>query len=440
MAVATLFTACEKYNDQFEGMEDNIHAPYIDVTSVTLADADYGTITSLAIKDAVSHEDSVIVNSVGSNKYFSETAPSSVFIPYFLMKEYNSFDNGAACIVTFNYAINPDYLPSTNLTLYSLATADYDDMGTGTLEPGEYNNFSADVISYEWLPDWLLTKYPAAVEGEEYVIVYKYYGGASPEYADNYTFNGTTWDYGTTGLYLQTGDYDDMGEGTNKPGQYNNFSSSIDPDYYLPLWLLTKYPSAKTGDIQSVAYKYYSGSTLANIQEYYFNGSSWSSTTEKIEKTEQYLFLDSEWKFDPSVEFTMQKSDYAIIVSYVAANIGAEYLDGYGTAEFYYGASGYYGNFDFQLYNRQNYDPTNFPADMTEEDGLALMDERVVEGINFLLQAKYPDAVPSVNGADVYYTVNYTTYHGSGKYIYYTVKYQCTANGVFTLVEGPTEN
>ena len=34
--------------------------------------------------------------------------------------------------------------------------------------------------------------------------------------------------------YLSSEDFDSMGEGSGQPGHYNNFSSSISPDNYLP--------------------------------------------------------------------------------------------------------------------------------------------------------------------------------------------------------------
>lgn len=63
--------------------------------------------------------------------------------------------------------------------VYYLSSEDYDAMGTGSGQPGQYNNFSSSVLPSNYLPQFLSIKYPFAQEEDEIFITYKYYGGSS---------------------------------------------------------------------------------------------------------------------------------------------------------------------------------------------------------------------------------------------------------------------
>ena len=436
IAVVTLFTACEEYNDQFEGLDDKVHEAYIDVTTITLADADYSTISSEASNDAVTEDEIADAKSVGSNKYFSEDVLSVSYIPYLLNVELNSFDEGAACIVTYNFNVENIYLSNISSPVeYTLVVADYDAMGeTG---PGEHDNFSSSLNPDDYLPAFLDTKYTTVTEGDVYKITYDYYTGTTTVRYSYYYVKDGSFSAMPTSYELTDDDYDAMGDAT---GTYNNFSSSAEPEDYLPTFLGLNHPYAKAGDVFLIIYKYYSGGTQTRGSEYVFDGTAWAELKSVSEKTEQYIFNGKTWTFDPSVAFTLESSDYEIMVTHVQNDAGLnQYMDkAYDNSEYYFGASYYYNNLNFQLYKRQEYDADNFPSDISEADALVIMNERAVEGVEVVLKAKYPDAVPNVNGADVYFTVTYNVYFGGGVYEDHTVKFQCTAVGEFTLVEGPT--
>jgi len=239
-----------------------------------------------------------------------------------------------------------------------------------------------------------------------------------------YNFDGTDWvELSSETFYvLQTEDYDEMGE--------DSFSES-DLDNYLPTFLKNKYPYAQEGDSENIVYETSSGST--NAMQFVFSNGVWSSTSFLMEKTEQYIFNGTTWVFDPSVAFTLQEEDYQAIVDYVTSNTALNYcLDENHpeNTEYYYGASSYYKNFNFKLSYRQQYDADNFPETISKDAALEIMNERIIEAINMILEKNYPAAVTTVNGADVYYTARYKVYDGDNKY--YTHTYQCTATGKFT--------
>jgi hypothetical protein len=153
----------------------------------------------------------------------------------------------------------------------------------------------------------------------------------------------------------------------------------------------------------------------------------WQAYDPYTARQDQFIHNGSEWVFDPTVMFTMGSSDYMTIVNYVKNNISSDYIDSYGTAEFYSGASAYYGNFDIRS---GNWEDSVFG---TWEEAIAFT---IGEG---LLPAKFPDAVTQVSGIDVFYIVTFDTYSGvDGRY---SIKFQVTKAGPnpeFTLVDGPT--
>ncbi len=211
------------------------------------------------------------------------------------------------------------------------------------------------------------------------------------------------------------------------PGNYDNFSSSILPQNYLPALLKEKFPLAGQDFEAIVIYKYFEGTTMTLADKYKFDNGNWLSTYNFVEpKTSQFLYSTSGWVFDPTVSFKMVAADYQIIVDWVKNNIGADKIDSYGTQEFYTGSGSFYSNFDLRP---GKWDNTAFT---TWQDAV-----RSAIG-NALLPVKYPSAVTQVSGLDVLYIVSFVTYNGS--YGNYTIKFKCTKSGPdpeFTLVEGP---
>lgn len=250
-----------------------------------------------------------------------------------------------------------------------------------------------------------------------------------------YKLSGTTWgEVSTSDYYMLTADdYNAMGS----PGKYDNFSSSDNPDDYLPQFLTMKYPYAQEGDQEFIIYKYYSsGSTKTQGDLYTFSGGVWVKYSAVVQKSAQFVSVGDYWIFDPTVRHTMVSADYQMIVDYVKADPDLkQYVDSYGTAESYYGASGYYNEFNGLV--AQHTDPA-FDG-LTQTEAEALVQQRVKEGIIIFLKAKYPNAVAQVSGVDVMYEITYTFYTG-GTPVNYTSTFQCTKSGPspeFTFSSGP---
>ncbi|SFE91270.1 choice-of-anchor J domain-containing protein [Thermophagus xiamenensis] len=266
----------------------------------------------------------------------------------------------------------------------------------------------------------------------------------SPEFTYHDEFfekDGDTWtmitedDFEDNKYILSAEDYDAMGD----PGKYNNFDDDLDPDLYLPQFIALNKPFAQVDDKVVVVYMYYDGGTFPKASEYVFNGTEWVNSAQIVERSEQFVHNGQHWVFDPTIVFTMTSADYQMIVDYVETNIdnGSDYINNYGTGEYYYGADAYYENFDLRISNRIEYGVPGFEG-LSTEDAIALTYERLAEAVEVLLKVKYPDAVPQVNGVDVFYVVTLETYENDLSRGNYTYTFQCVSDQPeFELIEGP---
>ncbi len=248
--------------------------------------------------------------------------------------------------------------------------------------------------------------------------------GKTPmSYKDYFVYQGGAWMKASGVYHINAVDYNAMGS----PGTYDNFSDSDKPVDYIPNLLKGKFPLAGQDKEVTVVYKYFAGSTMTLASTYTYNNGGWESSYDYVvSKTAQFLYGGTGWVFDPTITYTMGSSDFQLIVDWVKANISADYLDSYGTAEFYFGAAAYYANFDIRV---GNHEPNEFESwEAAVEAALATV----------FLPAKFPDATIQVNGVDMYYIVKFATYSGADGS--YSMKFQVTKSGPnpeFTLVEGP---
>ena len=226
-----------------------------------------------------------------------------------------------------------------------------------------------------------------------------------------YHFDGAEWATIDDAYYLNAHDYDEMGS----PGEFDNFSEDDLPKDYLLNFVEAKYPLAQNEVSKTIVYKFYNGSnTIKLATTFSVENGQWTSSFNYIDQTTQ-RFLVAEnrgnWIFDPTVRFTMSSSDYQIIVDAVRDEYGSQYLHSAGNSEYYTGASAFYNNFDIRISPRaEDYDPETF-ADLSEEEANDLIIQRLVLGMQLLLENKYPEAVPQVSGVDVHYIVTFESFN-----------------------------
>ena len=139
-------------------------------------------------------------------------------------------------------------------------------------------------------------------------------GDAEPR-SEFYTFDGSSWELSESVYYLSDADFDSMGESSGQPGRYNNFSSSISPDDYLPVFLNSKYLFAQEGDALSVIYKYFSSSSGAQLwgNLYTFNAGTWEGYESTQETSLQLAHDGIAWVPDNTIKYEFVASDYTLI-------------------------------------------------------------------------------------------------------------------------------
>lgn len=79
--------------------------------------------------------------------------------------------------------------------VYFIGSGDFDSMGEAYGQPGYFNNFGSSTPPRDYVPALLNIKYPYALEGDSFTVVYKYYSSSSGAQlrGNLYTFNAGAW-------------------------------------------------------------------------------------------------------------------------------------------------------------------------------------------------------------------------------------------------------
>ncbi len=400
LSAAFLFQACDPNEDLYEKMDADI-PPHSENIEYTLTATDYNRIGGV----------------VADYHAFNDTLPAMDHVPDILANRYVTLSYGSAANVTFNHLmLHPDWLDAG--FGYELTDEDYAFLGI----PAGY--FTPEVPAYQYVPDLLDRHYPDAEEEDQLQIIYAYeLEGDVVTNEDTYELTEGEWSLVETrenvpyvGYEMTPEDYDHFG---GSVASFNNLSEDDPPEVLIPVFLKNKFPMALPDAEKVIKYRYFDGSqTVDQIDKFIFDGLRWEMIPYIQERTEQYIFGDAGWAFDPTVIFTLDRQDYQYLVD--IDPIGHQELqwDDFG---YYYGASVFYQNFDIRIIGRRldklENDEYADPelGEIYENEGTdAVMDEMIrrikEEGIIKLLQHNYPDAQPQLGGLDVHYFVRFETF------------------------------
>ncbi len=474
----TMLGACNPMEDVYDEL-DRLEKPISKELEYTLTDADYATVAKLAYK-LKTNQDSIAGKYIQTNKAFTEAYAVDKYLPGLFSSLYPGLCDGSSVKATYNYWADAPVAAEKVVFLTDKGDSEFY-YGAST-----YNkNFSADVNKWkeynkdvtvdkdlitarirEGVELVLKTKFAQnAVEGVVYHVRYALYkgngipsqmaftctkSGDKPEFepvddieavktyeeTNLYEYNARNKNYTkvktSVGYVLVDEDFQGMDI------RDNCFSSSYNSKNYLPQLLAMKLPYAQNGAKCLVAYRQDTdkGYTFY-IDEYTYTDRVWNAYNPMIEKTDQFIYANGAWMFDPSVRFTMDKNDYQILVNWVAENkhdwLDTKYPD---QTEYWFGASSYQKNFDMRI-SRVTKDPEGIYKGKSDDEVNAILLEQVKKGIMLLLETKYPDAVAQKNGVDIYYKVTYQIYDGTKKT--YTMSFKCIDTGKFEFAEGPIQ-
>ncbi|MBU1014605.1 MAG: DUF5017 domain-containing protein [Bacteroidetes bacterium] len=646
LAFAVLLGGCEKFNDQFEGLADMTKLTNVAAYTYTLTSADYTTISSAAKAATTDPAKIALATSIGTNKFFTNSAPASEYVPYLLKTKYPYGDLGSTAMITYtlgedqptylndlrtvnilnnadyqsawgggNYvsAFTPTFTPAAKIP--AILAAKFPTAANGLYKFVEYNYSAIDAVTditevsyyaYDWSThtvtsspytvvseagwmskdvlgslNWFCRTYSSnnyaqvssynsgainqvymispeinlqtavaplftfnivagysnadcltvwisenfdgteagigtatwtdissnftlpqspsgysvsanagvadltAYAGKKVRIAFRYDGdgrsaanrGTDPAktttyQVDNvkvseekvalsvassekqyvtYKFNGSAWvPADNTFVALQPVDYTTIGF---------SYISSANVPLYIPNYLGQKFPYALEGNIKTVIYKSSSNPNYSGAAQFKLTNGTWVPNSFKITRTEQFVYSNAGWLFDPTVKMVMEQSDYQLMVDYVLATPAiAKFANPqYKNEEFYYGFGSRYSNVSFRLSYRNPYfsgQAYGFPASgdaelyaaSTDAAKVALLWERLKKGMEKFAQLRYPNAVAKVSGVDVYYYLTTYLYYPTGVNAgneYHEYVFKCTGSGnppTFEYVSDRTVN
>jgi len=415
MIIGLFLTACDPNEDIYEAIKNDTK-PYSEKFDLELTDADYTTIKKLALAEATTHEDSTIANDLDAFKSFSTRRSPAKLIPPFIANNFIALDSASAINVKYKLAVN-----------------DYDSTHVEDIDYTEIFGVSDTCFSDSYRPEAYLLTVDTTTN---YINYFKCkYGDTYEDAVDTtfvFTFVDGAWVVPEHSYLFSAEDYNNVGI----TGSYLNFSASKPAEHYLPTYLKSLYPYAFEKDEVLITYMYYNGSSTYPVTEgYRFNGTEWVNS---IDVTSQFIHTGEKWIFDPTINYTISKDDYQLIVDYIANHETLYvYMSQYPNTEYYYGASSYYGNFDCRAYKRVENDPLGLLEGLSDEQVVEEINNRLKEAIALFAELKFPTQEPIENGTQVYYEISYKTYDGAPHY--YKTKVKCIDTGKFEYFSGPIE-
>ncbi len=412
-----LFTACNPNQDIYDEIKNN-EKPYSETgLEYTLTSDDYSSAKSIALADAENENDSLWVSYISQYNSFNTEFSAYKYVPSILADNFPALNESSNAVVTFNQYIGEMY--GKILTVY-LNDNDYISMG-GDIATNLYFSVPEDLDN---LPGFLLNKLSNA-KANDYVEVFYKHANVETMAGSFFKFNGLQWSNIENSRVLAASDYEEMGGSVANDGY---FTEDAMPGNYLPQFLKIDYPYAQGGDEITIVCHLVDFESIVYAVSCKYNGSDWEINFPGNAMSAQFKHNGTKWYFDPAVTFTMASADYQLIVNHVIENYSEDLIDSYGTGEFYSGANSHYGNFDIRVSKRIDYDPTTW-ADLSEEDANTLIWERLRESIIIMLQKKFPNAKPDVEGVEVIYSITFDGYIGNYQHIFYTIEYKCTSAG-----------
>lgn len=111
----SLLWACDPMEDTYQKLDD-AKQPYKEVINYTLISTDYTSASNLALKDALTHDDSTLAKAIKSQLAFNERFAGKDYIPDILTKNFPALSKGSSANIQYDVQYNT---PVNILDLYS---------------------------------------------------------------------------------------------------------------------------------------------------------------------------------------------------------------------------------------------------------------------------------------------------------------------------------
>lgn len=235
------------------------------------------------------------------------------------------------------------------------------------------------------------------------------------------------------------------------------FANNDSATKHIPLWLKSAYPTADNGSTAKVTYDVvkvpeilpYSAKDKKNDKA---QGAKEVSEVETESVTAPFELINRKWTYNPSVTLTLpnekgngtSKVFYQRITAWVNRTFDEPggfdmfnpggYLNRFGDTEYFSGCTYYNNRVEWIAADAKDNTPSVYGS-MTDEEVVATMQQNLIRSFAESLHEGFEDAKP-VEGLEVIYTINFTTYMEGKKLVPYTIKYEVTGPAEFTYIEG----
>jgi hypothetical protein len=303
----------------------------------TLKDADYdlvgnGRYNNFDIRSGKPDE-TVEARRVKIQTILKNNYPATVEGQEYLI-EYAIYD-GAPGTRTMSLQLNAsgDY---DLINSYTLVDADYDLVGNG-----RYNNFDirsgkpdeTEEARRAKMQTILLNNFPSAITGDQYLVSYAIYDGASGTKKMLLKFNGTGYDLTPLVIVLAPkttrfaladewkapftlvlADYEAMGQ-TRDNFSGRDAAQLAEANRLIEIYLGQKNPFAAKNDFIAVQYNAYKGSGVTAIENvnFVFDGDKWHAISEVIETITKFGHNGTNWVPDNTIKYTLTAADFDLV-------------------------------------------------------------------------------------------------------------------------------
>ncbi|TXE13185.1 hypothetical protein FUA26_05160 [Seonamhaeicola algicola] len=294
---------------------------------------------------------------------FSSNDDAKDLLPDFLSDKYPALGKGSSALITYKLYNRVD---TYEADVYELSDEEHNAITGKT-----FGNFDRSNHIY----DYLEATYPDAEDGDFVSLRYRFYNGSESTLTDGFAFENGEW-IKFTGFTEDQ--YQAMGEG------FPNFSSEDEANVKIPIALVDvyKFDPKSAGDIVLAMYELYQGGgvTRSFTAAYVYNGSEFLPYENELDVTLQFGHDGTTWVPDNTIKYTLEASDYPLIVEALS--------DKYPAAT---GSMDNYGNFERRPGNAAEWTPA-----------------MIAEAMDVVLSKLNPDAEEGQK-----YVVTYDIYNGS---------------------------